>query len=376
MINEKNQLNTKKLLKIKIASHFLDSGAFSLRRVFLQQQKETGISEEAFYDSETFWNYIDSYIDFIRKYKAAINLYANVDVIGNPELTWRNQKYMEKHGLNLVPVVHLGTKMKYLKRYIKAGYGLIGLGGLVRNITNSGTKDWLDKCFRIVCPPPDYLPIVKVHGFGMTSVSFFYRYPWWSVDATTVEQMSRWGKILIPRRKYEDYQYQTNYYCVAMNERVLTHKLHFRRKGHMTPFEKLEVKRWLDYINESGIYNKPLKFKDEATEDLKAANFFYYTKLLQDIPDWPFEFKRPERFGLPEFKTKSLKSNAQPINPKNKSKVILYMSGGEIEETLENLGIKEVNLMLSYFPSSKGKVEKRFKRIYKTRRKGKKKWTT
>lgn len=364
-----------KRLTIKIGSHFLDSGAFSLKRIFLQQQRETGISEKAFYNSETFWNYMDKYVEFIKKYKAAIDIYANIDVIGSPELTWRNQKHMEKiHGLKPVPVVHLGTKMEYLRRYIQAGYKMIGLGGLVRKITNSTTKDWLDDCFKIICPPPHYLPIVKVHGFGMTRVGFFYRYPWWSVDATTVEQMSRWGKILIPRWEDGGYTYETrskkNYYCIAMNKRVKTHKMH-RWTEYLGPTYKGLIEDWLNYINKTKMYNKPLGFADKANDELKAANYFYYMCLLKDIPDWPFQFKCQTKPKLNGFGLKVSKG-PKPLQMKKKRKLILYMSGGEIEEPLQELGITEVNLMMSFFPSSKKNVEKRFLKIHKARRKERK----
>lgn len=362
-------------LRIKIRSHFLDSGAFSLKRIFLQQQKKTGLSEEAFYDSDTFWKYIDGYAKFIKEYKAAIDLYANVDVIGNPKLTYRNQKYLEdQHGLKPIPVVHLGSKMKHLRRYIDEGYKLIGLGGLVRRITRPTTQDWLDKCFRIICPPPYYLPVVKVHGFGMTRVGFFYRYPWWSVDATTVEQMSRWGKILIPRWIKGEYKYETdsgkNYYCIAMNKRVKTHKMH-RWTNYLSPMYKIKIQKWLDYINESKMYNKHLGFADEANNELKAANYFYYMKMLDDIPNWPFDFTVQGKATLPGFGLK-IPKGPKPYAPRLNKKLILYMSGGEIEEPLQALGIKEVNLMMSYFPSSKKNVEKRFLCIHEARKKGRK----
>ena len=61
-----------------------------------------------------------------------------------------------------------------------------------------------------------------------------------------------------------------------MNTQVKTHKLHYRREGYMSSVDKLQVKRWLDYINESGIYDKRLKFKDGMTDDLIAANFFAF----------------------------------------------------------------------------------------------------
>ena len=53
---------------------------------------------------------------------------------------------------------------------------------------------------------------------------------------------------------------------------------------------------------------------------------------------------------------------------KETSYMIFYISGGEMEEALEKVGVTKMNLMLSFFPSSKGKPEKRFLRIYKSRK--------
>lgn len=54
--------------------------------------------------------------------------------------------------------------------------------------------------------------------------------------------------------------------------------------------------------------------------------------------------------------------------------MIFYMSGGEIEDSLQKAGIKNINLMMSFFPSfNKKKPEKRFLRIYKARKRKAKK---
>ena len=79
---------------------FLDSGAFSA----WSQGKEINIED---------------YIQFIKEHKDVIDVYANLDVIGDAEATWRNQLRMEKAGLNPLPVFHYGEDISWLKNLLK-----------------------------------------------------------------------------------------------------------------------------------------------------------------------------------------------------------------------------------------------------------------
>lgn len=274
-----------------IKSHFLDSGAFSLRHEVARFQKKTGHSQLDYYESDDFWRYCEKYAKFIKKYKIAIDHYANIDVIGNPELTWRNQQYLEKtYNLKPVPVVHFRTNVDWLKRYIDEDYSFIGLGGLVRNITKSECKEWLDNCFEMICPSPEYLPNVRIHGFGMGRIQFLFRYPWYSVDNTNIEQWGRWGKIVLPRKSNNEYDFQKKYYAIALSERVKSHKATMHTRW-LTEREKEIVREWLAYINESKFFKRKLTF--ESNEEYKAANFFYYQEVLKAVPEWPFPFHQP-----------------------------------------------------------------------------------
>ena len=84
-------------------SLFMDSGSFSLWTRAAKWAKENGLDEPwGFYDTEEFWSYIDGYASFIKKNHRGIDLYANVDVIPNPELSWRNLRYLEdEHDLRM-----------------------------------------------------------------------------------------------------------------------------------------------------------------------------------------------------------------------------------------------------------------------------------
>lgn len=147
---------------------FLDSGAFSA--------KTRGVKID-----------IKEYAGFLHRYGSRLDVYANLDSIGNPEETLQNQKILEKEGLKPLPVYHSGEDVKYLKYYIE-NYEYIALGGMV------GTKDtnrWLETVF-------NKYPDKKFHGFGMTDFGLILKYPFYSVDSTTWFCAQKFGVILFP----------------------------------------------------------------------------------------------------------------------------------------------------------------------------------
>ncbi|MCK4499609.1 hypothetical protein KAU11_03880, partial [Candidatus Babeliales bacterium] len=74
--------------------------------------------------------YRREYIKFIKENQHKIDFYPNLDVINNPQATYDNQKYLEKHGIKPAPVFHLGCDVSWLQRYIDEGYDYIALGGI------------------------------------------------------------------------------------------------------------------------------------------------------------------------------------------------------------------------------------------------------
>lgn len=147
---------------------FLDSGAFS-----------------AFTQKKTID--IDAYIEYIKKNKSYISVYANLDVIGDWEGTKRNQEYMEANGVNPLPVFHYKSPMEELVRLVDK-YDYIALGGLV---PLAGKKkiliNWLNKCFKIIYENTvkKGKRLTKVHGFGVNSFLIWKMFPFYSCDATS-----------------------------------------------------------------------------------------------------------------------------------------------------------------------------------------------
>lgn len=166
---------------------FLDSGAFSA----WSKNAEIDIYE---------------YIEFIQENRDILHVYANLDCIGDPKQTWKNQKIMEREGLSPLPTYHYGEDEKWLIRYLNKGYDYIALGGMVP-IGVSQLRLWLDHLFsKYLCDGNGY-PIVKVHGFGLTSLPLIVRYPWYSVDSTSWVITGRMGAIFVPLRRNDEWDY-------------------------------------------------------------------------------------------------------------------------------------------------------------------------
>lgn len=173
---------------------FLDSGAYS------------AWSRGAVID-------IDEYCAFIRANIDLIEVYASLDAIpGAPgrvateaerdaaaELSWKNYQYMVNEGLHPLPVYHYGEDPRFLERMLDHKIPYIGIGGLV-GVSSALRRAWLDRVFERITNDVGE-PIVKTHGFGMTSVPLIFRYPWYSVDSTSWIKATASGSIYLPAIK-------------------------------------------------------------------------------------------------------------------------------------------------------------------------------
>lgn len=217
----------------KAVTLFLDSGAFS------SWSKGSEID-------------IDEYIEFVKEHQKFLEVYANLDVIGDAESTYKNQKYMEKKGLNPMPVYHTGKEdPKWLERYVKEGYQYIGLGGMAgKDMSKAVLVVLLDSLWTKYLLHKDGMPKVKVHGFGMTSVDLMFRYPWYSVDSTTWVMASRFGSVLVPKFKNGRPNYSETPWTVSVSNRSPEMKEYGGR--HFQTFSPLEQQMMLEYFQSKG----------------------------------------------------------------------------------------------------------------------------
>lgn len=154
---------------------------------------------------------LDEYCIFIKANIDHIDVYPCLDVIpGKPgvgnateaerdaaaDQTWANYLYMVAEGLDPIPVYHYGEHGRHLERMLAYGCQYIGIGGLV-GVPGPLRLLWLDRLFKRITDSRG-MPIVKTHGFGMTSVPLIFRYPWYSVDSTTWIKITMSGAVMLP----------------------------------------------------------------------------------------------------------------------------------------------------------------------------------
>ena len=205
-----------------MVANFFDSGAFSLHLRVKEYLKEHGGSVADYYKSSEFMAYAEAYVSLVKTHPEVSQFYANIDVIGDPELTWQNQQLLEALGAKPIPVVHFGTDMKWLHHYIKRGYDYIGLGGLVGGrVGGSATPDkagWIRKAFEIACPGPTYRPQIKFHGFGVSTWKVIRKYPWFSVDSAAWTKLGAYGNIMIPARSGNGWDFSRDEQIVTVSK--------------------------------------------------------------------------------------------------------------------------------------------------------------
>lgn len=162
---------------------FLDSGAFS------------AFSMGVNVDLGKYCDYIHKNLDIIEHIDGQ-PLASVLDAIGDADGTWRNQMAMEARGVRPLPCYHYGEPIEVLQYYI-ANYSYITIGGMVP-ISTPQLKLWLDRLWADYLTDDKGHPVVKVHGFGLTSLPLMMRYPWYSVDSSTWVQWAANGMVLVP----------------------------------------------------------------------------------------------------------------------------------------------------------------------------------
>lgn len=233
----------------KKVSLFLDSGAFSA--------KTKGVEIN-----------LQEYIKFIKDNDDYIDHYANLDVIGSAEKSFENQLTMEKAGLHPIPCFHYGEPVEYLKRYIDK-YDYIALGGMVIGSTTALT-DWLDYIFaEFICDKKTFLPKVKVHGFGMTSLPLMLRYPWFSVDSTSWVLTGRFGGVYVPIKRKGEYTYLEQPLKVNISNRSPSQE---DAGQHFTTFSLFEQQVILEYFHSRGFDVGKSEYRNENRKTYKLKD--------------------------------------------------------------------------------------------------------
>ena len=195
-------------------------------------------------------------------------------------------------------VVDYGEDLKYIDIYMKKGYDYIGIGGLGQEVTKKQYFVWADEVFAKICNKEGY-PIVKTHGFAMTSFDLMLRYPWYSVDSTSWVMTSRFGGIYmspIKNGQLDILTGQTKISVSTKNSDLKKFDAHY--------FNMIDTKKEIvnEYIKIMGFKMGKSEFKDGEEiiietglcnnyKERDKLNIKYFMKLEEAIPPYPRQFK-------------------------------------------------------------------------------------
>lgn len=137
--------------------------------------------------------------------------FMNLDVIGDQDATWSNQKKLEAMGLKPLPIVTFGVDLKHLD-FALANYDYVALGGLVPYVRNpTKLKAWLNACFKRIIEVYKKTGVMpKIHLLGVTTKWILQTYPCYSSDSSTWTQPLRFGEAKasglgkVPSYKHSD----------------------------------------------------------------------------------------------------------------------------------------------------------------------------
>lgn len=134
---------------------------------------------------------ISQYVGYVQQHRKEWDWYVSFDYTHDAQICWDMQMFLEKQGIRPVPVYHSGQDTEWFERYCKAGYKIIGIGGTVQRRGYAGIRHALDQIFDIAVKYN-----VKLHGFGITSLSLMLMYPWYSVDSASWVKVAAYGSVL------------------------------------------------------------------------------------------------------------------------------------------------------------------------------------
>jgi hypothetical protein len=115
-------------------------------------------------------------------------VYAAMDVIGDPEGTRANLRQMERDGYrDSMPIYTRGAPITDLRDLLDRGYRRIALGNLVWTPRNGNRDDKPSERERLRFIGSAFAeagPGVRFHGFGVTNSRWLLAYPFYSADSS------------------------------------------------------------------------------------------------------------------------------------------------------------------------------------------------
>lgn len=280
---------------------------------------------------------VAEYARFLKQNAKYISVAANLDVLFNPEATWINQQQLEQSaGMTILPTFHFGEDFKWLVRYA-AQYDYIALGGQVGQSPEQ-LMLWLDEVWDHYLTDVAGQPIVKVHGFGVTSLPVMRRYPWYSVDSTSWLLSASMGKIMV--------FHQGDLITIPVSD---TSPFLDKRNQHLDTLTP-ETREALVQI-----------LKINYVDIAEAQKSYYYREVVNatafmhvaaSIKHHPFQREQIQMFAEPFAKADSLRCR----RPVQWDHLCMYLAGNPAKGITDEVMRKGYNRLMSYHYIEQGQM--------------------
>jgi len=137
--------------------------------------------------------YLDQYASYIHEVQEGVDdfEYVALDSIGDGAKTFALLERMLEAGLSPIPVLQKEAANGTLQTLLDMGFKRLCFGGLLGSLN----KDYLDEMWGIVAGRKDSDEI-NIHGLGVTNMDSLKRYPWGTVDSSSVSMCYRFGFAL------------------------------------------------------------------------------------------------------------------------------------------------------------------------------------
>lgn len=157
---------------------------------------------------------------------------------------WDNYAYMLHKGIpkdRLIHVFHQGEDFHHLEDMVDQ---MPYIGISPANDRNTTEKmQWIDHCMKYVLV--NKKPIVKFHGFAVTSVPIMTKFPWHSVDSTSWVTFGRYGAILFPKIKYGKYNYTEPPTVVFVSDKSPQVAIKGKHIQNLSKLERTTIKNYI-----------------------------------------------------------------------------------------------------------------------------------
>ena len=294
---------------------------------------------------------LNQYIQFIYDNLKITDVYAALDVIGDPEKTAENLQAMKDSGLEPIAIDHFGTYMHMWKQLVYEN-DYVAIGGSARSgITNHRvfSKMRFVEALKIK-------PDIKIHGFGITNPESVLELPYYSVDSTSWStgrfgDLRLWhpdmNTIITWARLYPD--------TLAANMTTLKNQLScyglkvddYLARKNMQTYDQAAIKSFIqmeNYVRSE--YKRELKIYLAAVGPyrLRREGFFDYIFSPLEIPEGPI--------GVPKNITRKGAANFDKIKEKLDKKTEKELKA---KAKLEKLEEAENKVNVEKKPKRKGK---------------------